>query len=352
MCARKLVGFLDFADDRQRMNPTARPVGHGIQPLVEAVLSAGGNPEAIRTAAWHAAWARGYDDVIIPAIELGLRAEGFLIVVQPIGDARFAAVVDTGSQLWAINVAGHAPPTGSRVRVAPSNHDVNGAWDAKILDPLTLGFHVAFEQRTSNPDTRWIQPLKDAMHRVRDSETHRRHAIDHSRSTLPTIEVVPSVHDLLHTLQEELRERIKAETAPSAADRARFEHANIKEREKIAADTNAARAKRFEEEAAKVQASVPDVLAGRDAKIAQNEETRLTIQRLEDVTTRSRAITERTHVLDRHLDAIANSNLHVDVEGDICANIVEEAVFHEVARNVELLHALIPRHQEKTALRG
>ncbi len=334
------------------MNPTARPVGHGIQPLVEAVLSAGGNPEAIRTAAWHAAWARGYDDVIIPAVELGLRAEGFLIVVQPIGEARFAAVVDTGSQLWAINVAGHAPPAGSRVRVAPSNHDISGAWDAKVLDALTLGFHVAFEQRTSSPDVRWMQPLKEAMHRVRDSETHRRRAIDHSRSILPTIEVVPSVHDLLATMQEELRERIKVETAPTSAERARFERANAKEREKIAAENNHTRAKRFEEEAGKLQASVPEVLAAREAKIARNEETRVAIQRLEDVTTRSRAITERTHHLDRHLEAIANSNLHVGVENDVCANITEEVAFHEVARNIELLHALIPSHQEKTAPRG
>ena len=334
------------------MNPTARPVGHGIQPLVEAVLSAGGNPEAIRTAAWHAAWARGYDDVIIPAIELGLRAEGFLIVVQPIGDARFAAVVDTGSQLWAINVAGSAPAAGARVRVAPSNHDVNGAWDAKVIDALTLGFHVAFEQRTSSPDVGWMQPFKDAMHRVRESETHRRRAIDHSRSTLPTIELVPSVHDMLATMQEELRERIKIETAPSSSERARFERANVKEREKIAADNNAARAKRFEEEAGKVQASVPGALAEREAKLARNEETRLAIQRLEDLAARNRAITERTHQLDRHLDAIASSNLHVGVEGDVCANIVEEAIFHEVARNIDLLYALIPRHQEKTPPRG
>jgi len=334
------------------MHPLARPVGHGIQPLVEAVLSAGGNPDAIRTAAWHAAWARGYDDVIIPAIELGLRAEGFLIVVQPIGDARFAAIVDTGSQLWAINVAGHAPLAGARVHVAPSNHDVSGAWDAKVIDALTLGFHVAFEQRSSSPDLRWMQPFKDAMHRVRESETHRRRSIDHSRATLPTMEVVPSVHDLLATMQEELRERIKIETAPNSSERARFERANAKEREKIAAGNNATRAKRFEEEAAKVQASVPGALADREAKLARTEETRLAIQHLEDVTARSRAITERTHHLDRHLDAIASSNLHVGMEGDVCANIVEESVFHEVARNIELLHALIPRHQEKTAQRG
>ena len=334
------------------MHPLARPVGHGIQPLVEAVLSAGGNPDAIRTAAWHAAWARGYDDVIIPAIELGLRAEGSLIVVQPIGDARFAAIVDTGSQLWAINIAGHAPLAGARVHVAPSNHDVSGAWDAKVIDALTLGFHVAFEQRSSSPDLRWMQPFKDAMHRVRESETHRRRSIDHSRATLPTMEVVPSVHDLLATMQEELRERIKIETAPNSSERARFERANAKEREKIAAGNNATRAKRFEEEAAKIQASVPGALADREAKLARTEETRLAIQHLEDVTARSRAITERTHHLDRHLDAIASSNLHVGMEGDVCANIVEESVFHEVARNIELLHALIPRHQEKTAQRG
>lgn len=334
------------------MNPTARPVGHGIQPLVEAVESSGGNPEAIRTAAWHAAWARGYDDVIIPAIEMGLRAEGFLIVVQPVGDSRFAAIVDTGHQLWAINVAGHAPPPGSRVRVSSSNNDVSGAWDAKILEALTMGFHVAFEQRTSAPDTTWAKTIKAALHRVRESEAHRRRAIDHARTSLPTLDAVTSVHDLLATLQEELRERIKTETAPNAQDRAAFEKSNARDRVKIAEERKLLRAKRFEAEAAKLQASVPDVLAERDAKIAHNAETRLAIQRLEDTSTRSRAMTERTHLLDRHLDAIANSNLHVGVQGDVCERIEDEAVFAEVARNVELLHALIPRHQEKAAVLG
>jgi len=56
--------------------------------------------------------------------------------------------------------------------------------------------------------------------------------------------------------------------------------------------------------------------------------------------------------LDRHLDAIANSNLHIGVEIDVCERIEDEAIFAEVARNVELLHSLIPRHQEKAAVHG
>ena len=334
------------------MNPTARPVGHGIQPLVAAVVESGGNPEAIRTAAWHAAWARGYDDVIIPAVEIGLRAEGFVIVTQPVGDARFAAIVDTGAQLWAINVAGHAPAPGARVRVSPSNTDITGAWDAKVLDALSLGFRVAFEQRSAAPDTTWTHAIKAAMHRVREAETHRRRAIDHSRATLPTIEAVPTVHDLLAEMQEHLRERIKAETAPTAKDRALFEKANAKERLKLAEGRKVLTARRFEEEAARVQASVPAVLAEREARLARNEETRLAIQRLEDTANQNRAITERTHLLDRHLEAIDASNLHVGLAGDPCEHIENPGVFHEVARNIELLHALLPRHQEKAAVRG
>jgi hypothetical protein len=323
----------------------ARFVGSGVQPLVDAVKAAGGEPGDLRAVVWQATWARGYEDVVAPAPAVRLKEEGFVVFARSIGTRRYATIIDTSHALWALVARGVMPPLGSRVRIVPAiiQHEIE--WDITVLETLGLGLTIRFGAKAGETSD-WIVKLREALARIASAEVERRKAIVVERRALVTIEPVKPFREELDALHEELRHRIDAETAGTAEERAAYERGNERQRKAIVEECKARRLRRYNEELALLRARVPELAAGHDKRLASNSASRAAVAELEDAASRSRGVTERVGTVAHQLTAIDSAGLLMNADHD-ALDALGAPDFNELARTVELLYDLIPRRAQK-----
>jgi hypothetical protein len=328
----------------------ARFVGSGVQPLVDAVKAAGGEPGDLRAVVWQATWARGYEDVVAPAPAVRLKQEGFVVFARSIAPQRYATIVDTGHALWALIARGVIPPVGSRVRIVPAmvQHEIE--WNISILDTLALGLTIRFGVKAGETND-WIEKLRDAVARIAAAEVERRRAIVVERRALVTIEPLRPFRDELEVLQEALRHRVDAEAAGTPEERAAFERGNEKQRKAIVDECKARRLRRFNEELARLRDQIPELTAAHDKRQAANDASRAAVAELEDAASRSRGVTERVGTVENQLTAIEAANMLVGADHETL-DALGAADFDELAHTVELLYDLIPRRAQKRATLG
>jgi hypothetical protein len=328
----------------------ARFVGSGVQPLVDAVKAAGGEPGDLRAVVWQATWARGYEDVVAPAPAVRLKEEGFVVFARSIAAQRYATIIDTSHALWAVIARGNMPPLGSRVRIVPAmvQHEIE--WNIAVLETLGLGLTIRFGAKAGETSD-WIVKLREAITRIARAEVERRKAIVIERRALVTIEPVKHFRDELDALHEELRHRVDAETAGTAEERAAYERGNEKQRKTIVEDCKARRLRRYNEELALLRARVPELTAAHEKRLAANGASRAAVAELEDAASRSRGVTERVGTVEHQLAAIEAAGLLVSADHD-GLDALGAHDFNELARTVELLYDLIPRRAQKRLTLG
>ena len=329
----------------------ARFVGSGVQPLVDAVKAAGGEPGDLRAVVWQATWARGYEDVVAPAPAVRLKEEGFVVFARSIAIQRYATIMDTGHALWAVVARGVMPPLGARVRIVPAivQHEIE--WNITVLETLGLGLTIRFGVKAGETSD-WTVKLREAVARIAQAEVERRKAIVVERRALVTIEPVKAFREELDALHEELRHRVDAETAGTAEERAAYERGNEKQRKAIVEECKARRLRRYNEELALLRARIPELNAGHEKRLAANSASRAAVAELEDAASRSRGVTERVSTLEHQLAAVEAAGLLVSADHDALDTLGAHD-FDELSRTTELLYDLIPRRaQKRSALSG
>ncbi len=321
----------------------ARFVGSGVQPLVDAVKAAGGEPGDLRAVVWQATWARGYEDVVAPAPAARLKEEGFVVFSRPINGNRYAAIVDTTRALWALVSRGVAPPLGSRVRIVPAFIEGEIGWEVTVLETLGLGLKVRFGPK-QHETTAWVDHLHNALERIAEAEIERRRAIVAERRALITVEPVKPFREELEAMQEAIRQRVDAETSGSPEERLAFERGNEKQRKAIIEELKARRLKRYNDELALLRERIPELAAINEQRQKAVAENRAAVAELEDAASRSRGISERVNTVENQVDAVAAAGLLVTADLTLLDNLSGND-FNEIAATVELLYDLIPRRK-------
>ncbi len=329
------------------MSIHARFVGSGVQPLVDAVKAAGAEPGDLRAVVWQATWARGYEDVVAPAPAIRLREGGFVVFARAIAAHRYATIIDTGNALWALVARGAIPPLGARVRIVPAFVEHEIGWDVTIIETLGLGLSIRFGPKL-NETAEWVDRLRDAVARIIDAEADRRKAIVIERRALCGLEPVRPFREELDLLYESLRQRVDAETAGTPDERAAYERGNEKQRKAIVEECKARRIRRYNEELATLRASVPELTADHDRRLAISLASRAAAAELEDAASRSRGVAERVTTIEHQLAAIETAGLQVSGDLERLEGL-GPGDFNELSRTVELLFELIPRRAQKRA---
>ncbi len=324
----------------------ARYVGSGVQPLVDAIKTAGADPGDLRAMVWQATWARGYDDVVAPAPAARLKEQGFVVYTHAINQRTYAAIVDTTRALWALVVRGRQrPPLGSRVKVASSIQDSELGWDLTVVETLGLGFGITFATGPRETPV-WVKRLQDALHRIAAAEVERRAAIVNERRLIIAAQPVKPFKEELDALHDALRKRIDAESVPRPDERAAYERGNAKARKAIIDEVKRRRTERYNEELEALKARIPELRVEHERRSALFAEQAAAITELEDAASRSRGVTERITVVEAQLKEIRDSTLTVVIDPD-AIDLFGPADFEEISRTVELLFDLIPRRTIK-----
>lgn len=347
---RKILQRYPPPADNGEVTTHGRFVGSGVQPLVDAVKAAGGEPGDLRAVVWQATWARGYEDVVAPAPAVRLKEDGFIVYARPISPDRYAAIIDTTHALWALIARGLSPPPGSRVRIVPSIFEGESGWDVTILETLGLGLAVRFGAKAGETFA-WIERLRMALSRIGHAEIERRKAIVAERRALVTVDPVKPLREELDALQEEIRRRIDAEAAGTPAQRLAFEKGNEKQRKAVLEEIKAGRLARYNEEIARLREQIPELSAAHEKRVAALTASRLAVAELEDAASRSRSVTEHVTTVDNQLGAVEAAGLLVSADLDRL-DALGPADFPEISRTVELLYDLIPRRSQKRSVMG
>jgi hypothetical protein len=323
----------------------ARFLATGVGPLIETIVAAGGDPGDFRTTAYEAAWSRGYDDVQVPAPSVMLAAEAFVIVSRAIDASRNASIIDTGTELWAIIARGVPPPAGARVRVSASGH-VDAPWTLRVLERLCSCIRLHFDlTAASHGNGAWIENLRAELETIRETEALNRQSIEAQRRALPPLITVASIATEVDKWHRALKSRIEHEVVPTDAEREQYDRGNDRVRKSILDACTARRLERYRTELARLRDDLPTLRAERERRIAVNDRISHAIGRLEEAWTASRAVTERSMIMDRELDAIERAELPAEWLTPQAGERLPS--FAELARTVGLLHALIPQRTHR-----
>jgi hypothetical protein len=113
----------------------------------------------------------------------------------------------------------------------------------------------------------------------------------------------------------------------------------------------ATRLGRYHDELQALRASMPEYLAQRERAIAANLEGRFAAQRLEDMTARSRNISDRSLIAQEQLRRIEASDLVVSGDASVALADDDPAITQELLATVTLLFDLVP-HRGRSFLRS
>jgi hypothetical protein len=323
----------------------ARFVGSGVQPLIDAIRDAGGDPGDLRAVVWQATWARGYDDVVAPAPAARLKEQGFVVYTHPIDHRTYATIIDTTRALWALIARGQPPPLGSRVKIVPTIQDGVMGWDIHVVDVLGIGLRIAFQTGPREGPV-WAERLQNAINRIAVAEVERRQAIVNERRTIIGVAPVKPFREELDALHEAMRKQVDAETAARPDERAAYERGNEKQRKAIIDEVKRRRVERYNEELEALKARIPELREDHERRLAALAESNRAISELEDAASRSRGITERIALVESRLKEVRESSLTVIADFELL-DALGPSDFEDIAHTVELLFDLIPRRTKR-----
>jgi len=105
------------------------------------------------------------------------------------------------------------------------------------------------------------------------------------------------------------------------------------------------RLEHYRAELERLRDELPAIRADRDRRVALNARISDALSRLEHSWSASRAVTERSMIMDRELDAIERAELPADWMTPGPGERLPS--FAELARTIGLLYDLIPKHAQR-----
>jgi hypothetical protein len=323
---------------------------NGVDLLIDGLLAAGETAGDIRERMWQVAWARGYQDVVVPIPVPDVKIEGFCVLAQRFSASRTMVLVDDGEQLVGLVDALEEPPLGSKVRMQPL-YGTSAHWGFKVISSLGCGLSIRFDD--DHVDSSWIDRLKNCLHEIREGEVALRRQIEIDRRNITFVLPPTPFRVEMEKADKEIRDRV---TGGGYTDEEARALARAKNNQAEIAKVIAARDKRLVDayriEVTAFRAQIPELRAEYDKKMEAYAEFRKQIDRCNETDGSSRSVTDASLRATAQLETIEQAVLNVQAKG---LDRIEENPrrnFSEIIQTIDLLFELLPKRLQKPAASG
>jgi hypothetical protein len=325
----------------------ARFQSNGVDALIDSLQAAGETPGDIRDRLWQAAWARGYQDIVIPLPMPDTKIEGFVVLERAYSKKTSLVCVDDGERLIGITAELQAVALGSKVRIVPL-YGISMQWSMRVIATLGCGLQIRFDEN-ERADTQWIDRLRGCLLKVREIEGTVRRQIELDRRRIKFVTPPQPFRTEMEVADKELRERVLAggytEEEKKMLARAKTQDAMTK----VVAIRNKRLVDAYRAEVARFREQIPELRAEYDRKMEEYAEFRKAIDMCNEVDAASRSITESTLKASEMLAAIETAVLNVKAPGLDRIEENPKGNFHELVTTIELLYELLPKRLQRSA---
>jgi hypothetical protein len=323
---------------------------NGVDLLIDGLLAAGETAGDIRERLWQVAWARGYQDVVVPIPVPDVKIEGFCVLAQAFSPRRTMVCIDDGEQLVGLVDELEPPPLGAKVRMQPL-YGTSAHWGFKVLSTLGCGLTIRFDD--DHAESGWVDRLKQCLHEIREGEIAVRRQIEIDRRNIVFVLPPAPFRVEMEKADKDIRDRV---TSGGYTDEEAKALARAKNNPDAVAKVIAARDKRlvdaYRVEVTAFRARIPELRAEFDKKMEAYAEFRKHIDRCNQTDGSSRAVTDATLRATQQLEAIEQAVLNVRA---VELDRVEEnprRYFTELIQTIDLLFELLPKKLQKPAATG
>jgi hypothetical protein len=322
---------------------------NGVDLLIDGLLAAGEVAGDIRERLWQVAWARGYQDVVVPIPVPDVRIDGFCVLAQKFSAQHTMVCVDDGEQLVGLVDRIDEPPLGAKVRMQPL-YGTSAHWGFKVMATLGCGLSIRFDD--DHVESGWVDRLKNCLHEIREREVALRRQID--RGNIVFVLPPAPFRVEMEKADKDIRDRV---TGGGYTDDEAKALARAKNNQAEVAKVIAARDKRLVDayriEVTQFRAQIPELRAEYDKKMEAYAEFRKQIDRCNETDGASRSVTDASLRATQQLETIEQAVLNVHAQG---LDRIEEnprAHFSEIIQTIDLLFELLPKKlQKQTAASG
>jgi hypothetical protein len=329
---------------------TARFQSNGVDLIIDGLLAAGETAGDIRDRMWQVAWARGYQDILVPLPVPDVVIQGFCVLTQQFSPTRTLVVIDDGEELVGLVDKMDAPPLGAKVRLLPL-YGVTAAWTTKTLATLGCGLQIRFDD--DHADSNWVDRLKQCLHNIRENEVAVRRQIEIDRRNIVFVTPPAPFRVEMEAADKEIRERVTGggytDDEMKALNRAGKNQDAV---DKVVAARNKRLVDAYRAEVVEFRARIPELRAEFDKKMEAYAEFRKQVDRCNETDSASRSVTDASLRATQQLESIEQAVLNVHA---VDLDRVEEnprRYFTELMQTIDLLYEILPKRLQKPAATG
>jgi hypothetical protein len=324
----------------------ARFQSNGVDALIDALSGARETPGDIRDKLWQAAWARGYQDIVIPLPMPETKIEGFIVLERQYSAKNTVVCVDDGERL--IGIVGEFPSValGAKVRIVPL-YGASMLWSMRVLATLGCGLQIRFDEN-ERAETAWIDRLRACLLKIREIEAGVRRQIEIDRR-IQFVTPPQPFRTEMEAADKELRERILAGGYSEEEKRMLAKAKTQDAMQKVVAIRNKRLVEEYRAEVVRFREQIPELRAAYDKKMEEYAEFRKAIDLCNDVDAASRSVTEASLKCSEMLGVIETAVLNVKAVGLDRIEENPKANLHEIVATIELLYELLPKRLQRSA---
>ena len=325
----------------------ARFQSNGVDSLIDSLSAAGEKPGDMRDHLWQAAWARGYQDIVIPLPMPDTKIDGFVVLERQYSPKCTLVCVDDGEHLVGIVAELPNVALGAKVRIVPL-YGASMNWSMKVMATLGCGLQIRFDEN-ERAEPSWLDRLRNCLLKVREIETAVRRQIELDRRRIQFVTPPQPFRTEMEAADKELRERV---LAGGYADDEKRMLARAKTQDaiqKVVTIRNKRLVEAYRAEVVRFREQIPELRAAYDQKMEEYAEFRKAIDLCNDVDAASRSVTEASLRASEMLAAIETAVLNVRAIGLDRIEENPKGNFHEIVSTIELLFELLPKRLQRSA---
>jgi hypothetical protein len=320
---------------------------NGVDLLIDGLLAAGETAGDIRERLWQVAWARGYQDVVVPIPVPDVKIDGFCVLTHAFSAHRTMVCIDDGEQLVGLVDDLGETPMGAKVRMQPL-YGTSAHWGIKVISTLGCGLQIRFDD--DHLESAWIERLKNCLQVIREGEVVVRRQIEIDRRNIVFVLPPTPFRVEMEKADKEIRDRVTGGGYTDEESRALARAKNNQaEADKVVAARNKRLVDAYRIEVTEFRARIPELRADFDKRMEVYAEFRKQIDRCNETDGASRAVTDATLRATQQLETIQAAVLNVRA-ADL--DRVEEnprRYFTELTQTIDLLFDLLPKRLQKPA---
>lgn len=317
----------------------------GVQVILDNIARKREDPGKTYDSLWKSAWARGYQDVLVPVHGPDTRYEGILCLAYRLASNRTVVAVDTGERMLTIvELFEDVPNVGSKVRLTALFLGERETWVMKTLSALGCGLTLRFGDDIGTKrlgDAGWGDTLRGALAAARGIENEVTKTLNMQRISLPPIQAEPPFKDQIVKLDEEMRKRISSTPLTPEEER---EKSKLRTQEQANAFFERRKAKLAEQyriESMEFRAkTIPELRAAYDKRKASNDVIQADIDRVTKQLAENLANVELASQAIKMIEKIEEASLPIFV-GDMSAIQNDpRGHFKEIVETLSLLYEI------------